>query len=323
MVGEEVPGDGEAQMLPDSARKHRGTLIGSSIAVSGRGNNLIVYMIEKFHVRSIDATQTFNIAAASTSLLPMVSAILADSFLGCYNVIWMSSLVLILGIILLALTAMLDPLRPRMCPTPSKVQFRILYLGIALGSIVVAGTSFTISSIGTIQFDDSKDQRVFFNWFAITLYTSVVLGATVIVYINENCKGSPFTSFARVVIATIVKRKVTLSSRAEDYCHQKDGDMEKQASLPSKSFRFLNHAAAMETEADTKVNGSTEKPWRLCSLVLVGLDEAFHYPGQVALYHQEFPKPLRSTATAMILVIVGLAYYLSTTTIDLVQRVTT
>lgn len=72
--------------------------MGSSIAVSGWANNLIVYMIEKFHVKSIDATQIFNITAASTSLLPVIAAILADSILGCYSVIWMSSLVSILVI---------------------------------------------------------------------------------------------------------------------------------------------------------------------------------------------------------------------------------
>ncbi|GMI88845.1 hypothetical protein like AT3G45690 [Hibiscus trionum] len=189
---------------------------------------------------------------------------------------------------------MLDPLRPQpcpngstMCPRLSKLQFCILYSGIALASIGVAGTRFTIAAIGANQFDDSKDQRAFFNCFAITLYTSMVLGATVIVYIEENVswvfgywlcvavnvvglavfvwgrryfrhlkpKGSPFTSFAHVVIATIAERKVPLSSRAEDYYHRDDGATEKPASLPSKSFRFLNHAAAMETEA----NGSEAK----------------------------------------------------------------
>ncbi|XP_022753716.1 protein NRT1/ PTR FAMILY 2.3-like [Durio zibethinus] len=510
MVGE-VSGNGEAQILPDSARKQgswttfpfiAGTLMGSSIAVSGWANNLIVYMIEKFHVRSIDATQTFNMAAASSSLLPVVAAILADSLVGCYSVIWMSSLVSILGIILLALTAMLEPLRPQpcqnglsMCPTPSKVQFSVLYSGIALASIGVAGTRFTIAAMGANQFDNSKDQRIFFNWFAVTLYTSMVLGATVIVYLEENVswalgyclcvavnviglailllgrryyrhlkpQGSPFTSLAHVVIATIIKRKVPLSSRAEDYYHQKDGPMEKRASVPSKSFGFLNHAA-LQTEGDTEVDGSIAKSWRLCSvqqvedfknlirifpllsssiimcttvpvvspltvlqaltvdrhlrpdlkvpagsmivfiltstainltfidrvlfplwqkithrspmplqriglghlfnmigmavaslveskrlklaqihhlsdhpgstvpmlvlwlvpqLVLVGLGEAFHYPGQVTLYYQEFPKPLRSTATAMISVVVGIAYFLSTAVIDLVRRATT
>ncbi|TYH56354.1 hypothetical protein ES332_D08G012500v1 [Gossypium tomentosum] len=492
--GEEVFTDGEGQMLPYSARKRggwatfpfiAGALIGSSIAASGWANNLIVYMIENFHVRSIDATQTFNIVAASTSLLPMVAAILADSFLGCFSIVWISSLISILGIILIALTAMLDPLWPQpcqhgstSCPTPSKVQFCILYSGIALAAVGVAGTCFTIAAIGANQFDNSKDQRVFFNWFTISLYTSMVLGATVIVYIEENVSwvfgywlcvavnviglvphGSPFLSLAHVVVATIVKRKVPLSSRAEDYYHKEDGPKEKPVSLPSKSFRFLNHAAAMEAEEDSKVNS-----WRLCSvqqvedfknllrifpllssgvlmcttlpvistltilqtltvnrhlgpdmkvpagsmivfiltstainltlidwflfplwkkitlrspmplhriglghlfnmtgmavaslvesrrlklaqthsvldhpgsvvpmfvlwlvpqLVLVGLGEAFHYPGQVTLYYQEFPQPLRSTAAAMISVVVGFAYYLSTTVIDLVRRVTT
>ncbi|OMO71175.1 Proton-dependent oligopeptide transporter family [Corchorus capsularis] len=281
-----VPGNGEteAQISPDSARIQggwttfpfiAGTLMGSSIALSGWANNLIVYMIEKFHVRSIDATQTFNIAAASTSLLPVIAAILADSILGCYTVIWMSSLVAILGIILLSLTAMLEPLRPApcqngssMCPIPSKVQFSVLYSGIALASIGVAGTRFTIAAMGANQFEESKDQRIFFNWFAVTLYTSMVLGATVIVYIEENVswtlgyclcfavnvvglailllgrryyrhvkpQGSPFTRLAHVITATILKRKIPLSSRAEDYYYHKDGASEKGASMPTKSF---------------------------------------------------------------------------------------
>ena len=172
---------------------------------------------------------------------------------------------------------MLDPLKPQpcqngssMCPTPSKVQFSVLYSGIALASIGVAGTRFTIAAMGANQFDNSKDQRIFFNWFAVTLYTSMVFGATVIVYIEENVswalgyclcvavnaiglaifllgrryyrqvkpQGSPFTNLAHVIIATILKRKFPLSSRAEDYYHQKDGPMEKRASMPSKSFGY-------------------------------------------------------------------------------------
>lgn len=182
------------------------------------------------------------------------------------------------GIILIALTAMLDPLRPQpcqngsgMCPTPSKVQFSVLYSGLALAAIGVAGTRFTIAAMGANQFDHSKNQRTFFNWFAVTLYTSMVFGSTVLVYIEENVnwalgyclciavnviglvifllgrryyrhvkpQGSPFTSLAHVVTATILKRKVPLSSTAEHYYHQKDGQTDqKQASMPSKGFGY-------------------------------------------------------------------------------------
>ncbi|XVE79099.1 hypothetical protein DITRI_Ditri14bG0030400 [Diplodiscus trichospermus] len=478
-----------------------GALAGLTLAGGGWLMNLIVYLIQEFNLKGIDAAQVSNIVNGGINLFPIVGGTIADSFLGCFSVVSIFSFTSLLGIILMALTAMLDPLRPQpcqnasMCPTPSKVQFSVLYSGIALASIGVAGTRFTIAAMGANQYNNSKDQRIFFNWFAVTLYASMVLGATVIVYIEENVswavgyclcvavnviglaifllgrryykqvkpQGSPFTSLAHVVIATILKRKVPLSSRAEDYYHQKDATMEKKASLPSKSFGFLNHAA-LETEGDTKVDGSIAKPWRLSSvqqvedfkklirifpllsssiilcttlpvvstltilqaltvdrhlgpdlkvpagsmivfvltstainltlidrflfplwqkvtqrspkplqriglghlfnmtgmavaslieskrlklaqthhlsdqpgsivpmfvlwlvpqLVLVGLGEAFHYPGQVTLYYQEFPKPLRSTATAMISVVVGISYYLSTAVIDLVRRVTT
>jgi peptide/histidine transporter 3/4 len=62
--------------------------------------------------------------------------------------------------------------------------------------------------------------------------------------------------------------------------------------------------------------------WLFPQLVLVGLGEAFHFPGQVALYYQEFPASLRSTSTAMIALIIGISFYLSTAVIDLVRRVT-
>ncbi|KAF3966041.1 hypothetical protein CMV_009823 [Castanea mollissima] len=62
--------------------------------------------------------------------------------------------------------------------------------------------------------------------------------------------------------------------------------------------------------------------WLFPQLILVGIGEAFHFPGQIALYYQEFPMALRSTSTAMIAMIIGIAYYLSTALIDLVRRVT-
>ncbi|KAF5447092.1 hypothetical protein F2P56_032668 [Juglans regia] len=62
--------------------------------------------------------------------------------------------------------------------------------------------------------------------------------------------------------------------------------------------------------------------WLFPQLALVGIGEAFHFPGQVALYYQEFPTSLKTTSTAMISMIIGIAFYLSTALIDLVRRVT-
>lgn len=62
--------------------------------------------------------------------------------------------------------------------------------------------------------------------------------------------------------------------------------------------------------------------WLFPQLVLVGIGEAFHFPGHVSLYYQEFPVPLRSTATAMVAMVIGIAFYVSTAVIDLVRSVT-
>ncbi|OVA07436.1 Proton-dependent oligopeptide transporter family [Macleaya cordata] len=62
--------------------------------------------------------------------------------------------------------------------------------------------------------------------------------------------------------------------------------------------------------------------WLVIPLSIVGVGEAFHFPGQVALYYQEFPASLHSTSTAMISLLVAVGFYLSTAMINLVQRVT-
>uniref|UniRef100_A0A2N9IR53 Major facilitator superfamily (MFS) profile domain-containing protein n=1 Tax=Fagus sylvatica TaxID=28930 RepID=A0A2N9IR53_FAGSY len=460
-----------------------GTLMGLTLAAGGWGTNLVVYLIEKFQVKSIVATKIGNIVNGSTNLLPVLAAIIADSLLGCFSVIWISSSFSLLGILLLALTATLKSLRPQtcengssLCPMPSKIQFSVLYLGIVLASIGLGGTRFTIAAMGANQFDKAKDQASFFNWYVIILYASAVLGATVIVYIEDSfswalgfsiCvvvtliglaifllgnryyrhvkpEGSPFTSLARVIVTAIRKRKIPISSRSEDYYSELGrecwvsskvdyysehaGKVEKVASVPTKSFRFLNRAA-LKAEGDTNSDSSIAKPWRLCSVQQVedlkslmryipntvkwhflehpyrgpneldspassnygspptttfqnpsrnrdslytnlysylshphrpdplsymaeavssvsyasptdstwpcvqrlrhvgcgswALEKAFHYPGQVTLYYQEFTNiTSKHESTAMYSMIMGIAYYMSNAVIALTQRTT-
>ncbi|KAJ1262372.1 hypothetical protein BS78_09G102500 [Paspalum vaginatum] len=62
--------------------------------------------------------------------------------------------------------------------------------------------------------------------------------------------------------------------------------------------------------------------WLLVPLGVVGVGEALHFPGNMAFYYQEFPKTLRSTATAMAPLLIALGFYLSTAFVDVVRRVT-
>ncbi|KAF8395015.1 hypothetical protein HHK36_018954 [Tetracentron sinense] len=480
-----------------------GCVMGLTLATGGWISNLIVYLIREFNVKSIDAAQISNIVSGCTSLFPFAGAIMADSFFGCSSVIIVSSFLSMLGMIMFTLTATIHSLRPppctnglSTCEAPSKFQFAVLYIIIALAAIGSGGTRFTVATLGADQFDKPKDQAIFFNWYFFILYVSSIISSTAIVYVQDNVgwglgfglgiganaiglamfllgirhyrrvkpQGSPFMSLAQVVVATIRKRKVFVSPGGEVYYYERNGVTKLPCPTPTSSFRFLNRAA-LKTQGDTEIgsNGSIARPWRLCTveqvedlktlirifplwsasiflstpigiqasltilqalnmdrhlgphfqipagsilvftlvstaislsiidrflcpmwqkvtrrsptplqrvglghvlnvigmagsalvesrrlrivrshhltgqpgsivpmsalwlmlpLAIVGVGEAFHFPGQVAFYYQEFPTSLRTTATAMISLLIGIGFYMSTAVIDLVRRVT-
>ncbi|KAG4191769.1 hypothetical protein ERO13_A07G115500v2 [Gossypium hirsutum] len=493
---------------PNSGRKHggwvtfpfiTGAVLGLGLAGTGWMANLIIYLIQQFNVNAIDAAQVSNIVNGGSSLFPIVGAIIADSFLGCFSVISLFSSISLLGTVFIALTATLNSLRPTpcngelgsFCKDPSWVQFLVLYAGIALASMGLGGTRFTLVTMGANQFDNPQHQGIFFNWYFISQYAASAVGATALVYIEDNLswglgfgltvaanllallifllgnrfylhdkpQGSPFLDIVRVMVAAFRKRNFSLSPMADDYYNP----IAVEGAPPNKAFRFLNRASLKaEGDINTDGSGTIAKPWRLCSvqqvedlktlvrilplwsssiflatpiaiqnsltvlqalnmdrhlgqhlkipagsilvieivgcaifltlidrflwltwqnltgkspsplqrigvghvlnvlamavsalveskrlkmvhhhdrdqsqprssmlalwlvpqLSLVGIGEAFHYPGQVSLYYQEFPASLRSTATAMVALIIGIAFYLGTAIIDFVRRVT-
>ncbi|KAL6967388.1 hypothetical protein U1Q18_033196 [Sarracenia purpurea var. burkii] len=479
-----------------------GSLAGLTLGGYGWISNLIVYMIDEFNVQSVDAAQIWNVVGGCTLTFPLLAGILADSFLGSFSVIWISSLISLLGITLLVLSATVDSLRPppcengsSLCLSPSKTQFAVLYLALTLATIGVAGTRFTLGTIGADQFDGPKHRRTYFNWYSFTIYISIAISSTVIVYVQDNvswgwgfglcaaanvvglvifllgCRfyrrvrpqGSPFVGLARVAIAAFRKRNSLISLESEDYYHKSHDGL--VAPTPTKTFKFLNRAALI-TKGDIREDGSIANLWKLCTLqqvedlktliklfplwltgiilctpldiqtslailqaltmdchlgphfkipagtmlvfimvstcitivlvdrflfplwqnltvtgrfppplqrigvghvlcfssmavsavveskrlkiagshklqnqddlivpmsvfwlvpqlALAGAGEAFHFPGNAALFYQEFPVSLKSTSTALVAMFFGLAFFLSTAVVGLFRRVTT
>ncbi|XP_058199680.1 protein NRT1/ PTR FAMILY 2.6-like isoform X1 [Rhododendron vialii] len=316
------PCDGEAQAAQlrsqafDRKQQQRGgwitfpfiaaTMAGLTLAAGGWINNFIVFMIGEFNVKSIDAAQLWNVVNGCTSMFPVVGAIVADSFLGNFSVICISSLFSLLGIILLLLCSTIDSLRPppcdqngpNSCITASRLQLSILYLAITLATIGVGGTRFTIGALGADQFDDPRHQGSFFNWYLFTLYTSSAISATAVVYVEDNVswgwgfgicaasnvvglaifasggrfyrpvkpKGSPFTGLARVVVAAVRKRNVVVSSKSEDYYDRADNGGVNLVAATPTGAFKFLNRAALLTEGDTKPDGSIAKLWKLCTL---------------------------------------------------------
>ncbi|KAH7836685.1 hypothetical protein Vadar_004360 [Vaccinium darrowii] len=306
------PGDGEG--TPSRASEHKrggwitfpfmlATVACMTLGIGGWTNNLIVYMIEEFNVESIDAVQIWNIVNGSTIMFTLLGAIIADSFLGNFAVLWISSVISFLGIILLLLGSTIDTMRPppcvvtspsTKCITASKLQFAGLYVGMGLAS--VAGAQRVISPLGADQFDKPKHQVTFFNWIIFSMYVAYCVTATVIIYVENDVswglgfglsagatvvglailfsgcrfyryvkpKGSPFLGLARVVVAAIRKRNVSVPIRSEDYYRGAD-DRGTIAATTLTGFKCLNRAA-VKAEGDTKPDGSIAKPWKLCTM---------------------------------------------------------
>ncbi|XP_039004350.1 protein NRT1/ PTR FAMILY 2.7-like [Hibiscus syriacus] len=504
-----VPADIEAKMSPSMSKNGgfitlffiAGTVSGVMMSGFGWLANLIVYLVEEFNVESIDATQISNVVHGCINLIPILGAIISDSFLGIFPVVAVSSFISTLGMVLLTLTAKLSSLRPPPCETgsslcrpPSKLQYAVLYLSITMASAGLGGSRYTLATMGANQLDKPKHKETFFNWFFFTVFASCIISSTALVYVEDSLswalgyaicfaanfvalaiflagrqfyrhdepQGSPFTAMLRVLVAAVRKRNLVLSSRNEDYYHEQCGTNKALPTTPKQSFRFLNRAA-IKTEGDIDSDGSIARPWKLCSLqqvddlktlikllpiwtsgiflttpiaiqssitviqalsmdrhlgsgfkipaasilvvvlvsssifialfdrflfpawhkltgrpltplqrigighvinvlsmaisatveskrlrtahdnnlevhpgaivpmqvwwlfpqlIVVGIGDALHFPGQAALYYQEFPSSLRSTATAMVSLVVGIAFYVSTVQIDLIRNVT-
>ncbi|KAH7842363.1 hypothetical protein Vadar_004450 [Vaccinium darrowii] len=57
-------------------------------------------------------------------------------------------------------------------------------------------------------------------------------------YRHVKPKGSPFTGFARVVVAAVRKRNVVVSKKSEDYYHRADyGEVNLVAATPTDTFK--------------------------------------------------------------------------------------
>ncbi|KAL1558104.1 protein NRT1/ PTR FAMILY 2.7-like [Salvia divinorum] len=475
---------------PTAAARRRGgwittpfiiaTVFGLTVAAGGWSANLIVFLINEFNIQRIDAAQIANVVNGCVNFFPLLAAVAADSLFGCFSVIWVSSVLSLLGLILFLLTVAVDGLKPAPSEPASSGQYAVLYSGVVLASIGLGGTRFILATMGADQLSKQQQQATFFNWYFFSMYSASFISSTAIVYVEDNVgwrwglgiglaanalalslflvgapyysrdepRASPFTGLLRVAVVAFRKRKVKTTTA--DYYHGDDGVKRGDEDAPTNWFSQLNRAA-VKVDGDILPNGSVAAPWKLCTvqqvedlkslirilplwsssiflgtpigvqlsltilqslasdrrltssftfsassiivfsflstaigvvlidrclrpawkrltpgkkdltplqligighvlnfasmalsavvesrrrrrlisvmwlvpqMVVVGLGEAFHFPGQVGLYYQEFPACLKGVATAMVAMLVGVAFYLSTAVVDLMRRVT-
>lgn len=280
------------------------------LAVAGLTPNMVIYLVTKYNMKKVAATNMMNVWSGTTSLATLPGAFLADSYLGRFRAIAIGCLSYLLGMSILTLTALIPRLQPsscsalekkmNRCDSASAGQFALLVLFFAFIAVGSAAIRPSNMAFGADQFEQEGEKgkrrvQSFFNWYYFSSCVSLIVALTVIVYIQSNVswgfgfgictvfmlfstvffllgrpayrhddpRGSAFTGFAQIIVASIRKRSLPLPSSSSQLHY---GEQIGFKTTLTGQFRFFNKAAII-TQGDIRSGGSTPvSRWRVCSV---------------------------------------------------------
>ncbi|XP_024446873.2 protein NRT1/ PTR FAMILY 5.10 isoform X1 [Populus trichocarpa] len=173
--------------------------VAERFAYFGISSNLITYLTGPLGQSTASAAANVNTWSGTATLLPLLGAFVADSFLGRYRTIIAASLIYILGLGLLTLAATLTSdsvhdfqnIKDAMLSTPSQFQVTLFFFSIYLVAFGQGGHKPCALAFGADQFDgqnpkESKAKSSFFNWWYFYSSVGVNLTLVVMVYIQDN-----------------------------------------------------------------------------------------------------------------------------------------
>ncbi|CAL0333592.1 unnamed protein product [Lupinus luteus] len=266
-------------------------------AYQGMASNLVIYLTHVMNVPDTEAVKDVNTWVGVSALFPLIGAFIADSYLGRFKTILISSIIYLLGTILLTLSVS--------SLNHHKMMF---FLAIYVASIGDGGHKPCVQTFAADQFDeDTMEEREnkssFFNWWYMGVVAGSMIPVFLIPYLQQNGwwamgfglvggvlalalavfllgirryrkegpAGSPFTRLAQVFVAASRKWRVsdTLNYCYEEMDHEEPPHIHAHkfiTLLHTHEYRFLDKAMMID-EVDT--TSKRRDPWRLCSVTQV------------------------------------------------------
>ncbi|XP_045786463.1 protein NRT1/ PTR FAMILY 8.1-like [Trifolium pratense] len=199
------------------------------LAFYGMSTNLVRYFKYQLHQHSATASKNAADWGGTCYITPLIGAFVADAYLGRFWTIFCFSIVYVIGMTLLTLSASVPGMKPT-CYTKddchatheqSAIFFVALYL-IALGT---GGIKPCVSSFGADQFDDADEvekehKSSFFNWFYFSINIGALIAASLLVWIQDNVSWGLGFGIPAVAMAIAV---VSFFSGTRLYRNQKPG----------------------------------------------------------------------------------------------------
>ncbi|CAH2033628.1 unnamed protein product [Thlaspi arvense] len=170
--------------------------VGERFAYFGIASNLITYLTGPLGQSTATAAVNVNTWSGTASMLPVLGAFVADAYLGRYRTIVVASLIYILGLGLLTLSAFLILMgltaqRNDVSAIPSFWLNILFFCSLYLVAIGQGGHKPCVQAFGADQFDsEDPKERIsrgsFFNWWFLSLSAGITLSFVVVVYVQDN-----------------------------------------------------------------------------------------------------------------------------------------
>ncbi|XP_073120938.1 protein NRT1/ PTR FAMILY 5.10-like [Henckelia pumila] len=176
-----------------SARYITGVAVAERFAYFGVSTNLISYLTGPLGQSTATAAASVNLWSGTGSMLPLLGAFVADSFLGRYRTIVLSSLLYILALGMLTVSALLDWQGVSMDKSQSPDQLQVLFFFVSLYLMALGQAAHKpcILAFGADQFDEQdptelKERGSFFNWLYFGACAGPLIALVVLNYIQDN-----------------------------------------------------------------------------------------------------------------------------------------
>ncbi|XP_061963003.1 protein NRT1/ PTR FAMILY 8.1-like isoform X1 [Populus nigra] len=165
------------------------------LAYYGMSSNLILYFKHRLNQQSATATRNNLNWGGTCYLTPLIGAFVADAYLGRYWTIACFSIIYVMGMTLLTISATVPGLRPKCYSeddcNPTDAQSAIAFVSLYLIALGTGGIKPCVSSYGADQFDDAdevekKHKSSFFNWFYLSINVGALIAGSVLVWVQDN-----------------------------------------------------------------------------------------------------------------------------------------
>ncbi|XP_057511858.1 protein NRT1/ PTR FAMILY 5.6-like isoform X1 [Actinidia eriantha] len=274
----------------------------------GIATSLIIYLTRVIHQDLKTAARSCNYWTGFTTMMPLLGGFLADAYLGRFSTVLASCIFYFMGLILLMMSRLIPSLKPcdaGICHEPRKIHEVAFFLAIYLISIGTGGHKPSLESFGADQFDDDhpeerRKKMSFFNWWNFGLCCGLLLGVTVVVYVQDHVgwaaadiiltasmaasivifvvgrpvyryrkpTGSPFAPMLQVLVAAVSKRNLPYPSSPAQLYEVPKSQSQGRLLCHTNKLKFLDKAAILEDNQNS-ADEKQQNPWRLAAVTRV------------------------------------------------------